>query len=82
MTLEAMDDGNGKQLIFSKKSDCDDEGDECNDDDDEIVNEVDDGDERRDDDGKRSKVGEVSVQRQESVKHSEVDDERWQLISF
>ena len=48
MTLIAMDDGNGKQLIFLKKSDCDDEGDECDDDDDEIDNEVDDGDERRD----------------------------------
>ena len=75
MTLIVMDDGNGKQLIFLKKSDCDDEGDECNDNDDEIddeIDEVDDGDERRDDGGKRSKVGEVSVQRQESVKHSEV----------
>ena len=72
MTLIVMGDGNGKQLIFLKKSDCDDEGDECDDDDDEIDDEVDDGDERRDDDGKRSKVGEVSVQRQESVKHSEV----------
>ena len=78
MTLIVMGDGNGKQLIFLKKSDCDDEGDECDDDDDEI----DDGDERRDDDGKRSRVGEVSVQRQESVKHSEVDDEGWQLIFF
>ena len=72
------DDGKEEQLFFLKKSDCNDEGDECDDDDDE----VDDGDERRDDDGKRSKVGEVSVQRQESVKHSEVDDEGWQLILF
>ena len=61
MTLIAMGDGNGKQLIFLKKSDCDDEGDECDNDDDKINDKVDDSDDSRDDDGKRSKVGEVSV---------------------
>ena len=61
MTLIAMDDGNGKQLIFLKKSDCNDEGDECDDDDNEIDDKADDGDDSCDDDGKRSKVGEVSV---------------------
>ena len=58
MTLIVMGNGDGKRLIFLKKSDRDDEGDECDDDDDE----VDDGDDGRDDDGKRSKVGEVYVQ--------------------
>ena len=81
MTLIAMDDGNVKQLIFLKKSDCNDEGYERDGDDDEIDDKVDDDDDSCDDDGKRSRVGEVSVQRQESVKHSEVDGERWQLVS-